>query len=100
MANIQKRNDSMLDYRLTDILEMEYSTNEKHLKLVKSKLLSSPVRNHQLELLSTFTLEDKLVVIQRGITRRLKKLFLLNSKRKSFQIVSLSDTKAVEKGED
>ena len=85
----KRKHDSMLDYRVTDVLEMNYSENHKMLEAVKSELLSRSIKDKRLYPLFTFVLEDMLVVIHNGLPRECKQLFLLNSHEKSFRIFDL-----------
>ena len=80
-----KTKDSMLEYRLTDLLEMSYSKRKKVLDKVKRKLLSRPIKDMNLYPLSTFALEDTLVVIQDGHPKQIKELYLLDRDKESFQ---------------
>lgn len=88
----------MLEYRLTDLLEMKYSSDPKQILSIKAKLLSRPVRNKNLHHLPTFILEDALVVIQGKVRRRPKRLFLLDSAKQTFRILPLGGLKWLEEG--
>ena len=79
----------MLEYRLTDALEMNYSKNLKAIRRVKRKLLCRRVKDFNLYPLLSFVLEDALVVIQDGDWKQIKELFLLNAHTKSFQIFAI-----------
>ena len=75
----------MLEYRLTDALEMHYSRNQKVLEAIKCKLLGHPIRDFNLYPLLSFALENALVVVQNGNPKRIKQFYLLNAHRESFQ---------------
>lgn len=82
--------DPMLDYRLTDVLEMNYSDERSALKSVKDRMLKRPIKNKTILPLFTFVLEDMLVVIHRGVPKRPRELFLLDARQKSFQTLELN----------
>ena len=75
----------MLEYRLMDALEMNYSNNRKILKAVKQKLLDRSIKDSNLYPLPSFVLEDALVVIQDGDLKQVKELYLLNAHTETFQ---------------
>ncbi len=75
----------MLEYRLTDVLEMNFSKNRKTLQAVKRKLLHRPIKDSNLYPLASFVLEDALVVIQDGDLKTIKELYLLDAHRESFR---------------
>ena len=75
----------MLDYRLTDTLEMTYSQNRKKVTAVKDRLLSRSIKDSTLYALPSFVLEDALVVIQDGDLKQIKQLYLLDAHRQSFK---------------
>ena len=76
----------ILDYQLTDVLEMKYSKDRKALKLMKQKLTNGPIKDPNLYSLPSFVLEDKLVVIQDGDAKKIKHLYLLNSHNQSCEL--------------
>ena len=80
-----KQKYSMLDYRLTDTLEMTYSQNRKKVTAVKDRLLSRSIKDSTLYALPSFVLEDALVVIQDGDLKQIKQLYLLDAHRQSFK---------------
>ena len=80
-----KQKHSMLDYRLTDTLEMTYSQNRKKVTAVKDRLLSRSIKDSTLYALPSFVLEDALVVIQDGDLKQIKQLYLLDAHRQSFK---------------
>ena len=80
-----KQKYSMLDYRLTDTLEMTYSKNRKKVTAVKNRLLSRSIKDATLYALPSFILEDALVVIQDGDLKQVKQLYLLDAHRQSFK---------------
>ncbi len=67
-----RRKNEMLEYRLTDALEMNYSKNQKTLQAVKQKLLQRSIKDLNLYPLPSFILEDALVVIQDGDLKEIK----------------------------
>ncbi len=75
----------MLEYRLTDALEMNYSKNQKTLQAVKQKLLHRSIKDTNLYPLSSFVLEDALVVIQDGGLKEIRQVYLLNVHEESFR---------------
>ena len=79
----------MLDYRLTDVLEMNFSKNRKILHAVKEKLLGRPIKDSNLYSLPSFVLEDALVVIQDGDLKQIKELYLLNAHEESFRSIGI-----------
>ena len=81
----------MLEYRLTDILEMNYSKHTDLLKKVKTELLSQPPKNSNLYPLDGFILDRSLVVIQNGHSKKVSELYLLNAREGSFEKVSIRD---------
>lgn len=81
----QKIRNAMLEYRLMDTLEMNYSRNRKLLKKVKRELLDKPIKDSNLYPLPSFVLEDALVVIQDGDLKQVKELYLLNAHHETFQ---------------
>ena len=88
----------MLDYRVTDILEMNYSENHQLLEAVKSELLSRSIKDKHLYPLFTFVLEDVLVAIHNGLPKPCRQLFLLNSHQKSFRTFDLNSFNLKSKG--
>ena len=82
----------MLEYRLVDVLEMNYSKHRKAIVPVLKKLLSRPVKDFNVYPFSAFAFEDALVVIQDGGQKKCpKEFYLLNAHTKSFQVYSLGD---------
>ena len=82
--NMRERNE-MLEYRLTDALEMNYSKNRQALRIIKRKLLRDRVKDPNLYPLPSFVLEGALVVIQNGDSKRVKELYLLDARKESFR---------------
>ena len=80
-----KEKDKMLEYRLMDVLEMTYSRNKQALESIKGALLARAIKDSNLYSLPSFVLEDALVVIQNGDLKKIKKFYLLNSHKESFQ---------------
>ena len=79
----------MLEYRLTDALEMNFSKNRKTLQAVKRKLLHRPIKDSNLYPLPSFVLENALVVIQDGDLKTIKELYLLNAHQESFRMFGI-----------
>ncbi len=78
-----------LNYQLTDILEMNYSTNPEAIKAFKQALFARPIQDFNLYSLSCFTFEDVVAVIQNEDLNPLKRLYLLNSQDESFKTYCL-----------
>ena len=85
-----KKCDHLLEYRVLDVLEMNYSQNQKMVETVKTHLLRKPIRDKRLHPFFTFLLGDVLVVIDSGVSRIFRKLFLLNSHKQSFRVLELA----------
>lgn len=75
----------LLDYRLTDVLEMKCSKHRKLLKAIKEKLLSRPIQDANLHLLPSFALDRNLVVIQNRDSKEAHQLYLLDSHKGSYR---------------
>ena len=84
-----KRDGDMLEYRLIDTLELNYSKQPEAVSIVIKKLLGRPIKDFNLYPLSSFALEDALVVVQNGHSKQIKKLYLLNAHKRSFRIFSI-----------
>ena len=76
--------DHLLEYRLTDVLEMTYSKNRSTLQKIKRELLNGSVKDSNLYPLSSFILGNALVVIQNGHSKPIARFYLLNPHRQSF----------------
>ena len=88
----------MLEYRLIDVLEMNFSKNQKMLQAVKRKLLRRTIKDSNLYPLPSFVLEDALVVIQDGDLKTIKELYLLDAHKESFRTFGIhhSDLKEID----
>ena len=86
----------MLEYRLTDVLEMNFSKNQRTLRAIKRKLLHHFVRDANLYPLPSFVLEDVLVVIQDGDLKKIKQLYLLNAHQESFRKFGINHSNLIE----
>ena len=89
---IPKKRNAMLEYRLTDALEMNYSKNRKILKALKQKLLNRSIKDSNLYPLPSFVLEDALVVIQDGDLKQIKELYLLNAHQETFKTFGINQS--------
>lgn len=78
-----------LNYQLTDVLEMHYSTNPEAIKTFQQALCLRPVQDFNLYSLFSFAFEDAVVVIQNGNPKSVKRLYLLNSNDQSFKTCRL-----------
>ena len=94
----KKSFDSLLEYRLMDALEMNYSQNGKAIRAAKSKLLKENVRDQKLHPLFTFRFADRLVVIHNGVRRPFRKLFLLDSRKVAIQELEFNRSSLRQKG--
>ena len=83
------RKNKLLEYRLADVLEMNYSKSKTNLEAVKQRLLRRPIKDSNLYPLPSFVLENALVVIQDGDLKKIKCLYLLNAHRQSFQVFGI-----------
>ena len=93
-----KRKNQMLEYRLTDTLEINFSEDQKVLQAIKKKLLSRPIKDSNLYLVPSFILEDVLVVVQDGYFKTIKELYLLNSHKESFRTFGINHSGLEEAG--
>ena len=91
-----KRKNELLDYRLTDVLEMNFSKDQKTLRAVKRKLLHRPIKDSNLYSLPSFILEDVLVVIQDGDLKEIKQLYLLNAHKESLRKFEIDHSRLTE----
>ncbi len=80
-----KTNNAILDYQLTDVLEMNFSKKSEVLNHVKSALLSRPIKDFNLYSLSSFILEDALVAIGNNDLDQIKHLYLLDAASETFK---------------
>ncbi len=80
-----KTKNALLDYQLTDTLEMNYSKKPDVLDAVKSVLLARPIKDFNLYPLSSFVLEDALVVMGNSDLGKIKHLYILDAISESFQ---------------
>lgn len=78
-----------LNYQLTDVLEMNFSTNPEAIEVIKQTLFARSIKDFNLYSLSSFVFEDALVVIQNGDSNQVKRLHLLNSQDESFKTYCL-----------
>lgn len=76
-------NHTLLDYQLTDALEVHFSKKKHILADVKELLLNRPIKQFNLTSLPSFKLEDTLVAIQQRDLGPLNLLYLLNAEKKS-----------------
>ena len=86
----KRERQKMLDYRLTDVLEMNCSKHVHLIKEIKAKLFARPLRDFNLYPLNGFVLDRVLVVIQNGRPRSIHELYLLNAHRGSLRKISIS----------
>ncbi len=80
-----KTKNALLDYQLTDTLEMNYSKKPSILDAVKGVLLARPIKDFNLYPLSSFVLEDALVVMGNSDLSKIKHLYILDAVSESFQ---------------
>ena len=88
-----KEKNKLLEYCLTDVLEMNYPGDQKAVQNIKGKLLARPIKDPNLYTPPSFILEDVLVVIQNGNfkdIKDIKEVFFLRSDPKSFKAVKIS----------
>ena len=84
-----KTKTAALHYQLTDVLEMNFSVNPKVIERIKDLLFNGPIKDFNLHPLSSFALDDKLVVIQSGELDFIKRFYLLDSQTESFKTYCL-----------
>ena len=80
-----KTKSAILDYQLTDVLEMNYSKNPAALKAIKQTLLAGPIKDFNVHSLSSFILENTLVIIHSGDLSRVKRVYFLDSTAETFK---------------
>ena len=73
-----------------DVLEMNYSKDRRALSAIKRKLLARPIKDSNLYPVSSFMLEDALVVIQERPQKQVREFYLLNAHKGSFETFGVS----------
>ena len=81
----------ILQYCLTDFFEVHCFENRGTIGNFVRKLLAYAEGGSQLSPLTCAALGDTLIVIQNGHRSKLKRLFLLNSRKGSFQMFGMND---------
>ena len=81
-----KTKNVILDYQLSDVLEMNYSKKMEVIKAMKQVLLDRSIHDFNLYALSSFVLEDALVVMREGDFNQIRRLYLLDSSSETYKI--------------